>query len=96
MIRVQSKDQTGMKRIFGGFNGCQKMAFVSHALPRELLSIYWYTYMCLPFGVYFHEIWYIDGWVSVTDPMHPIFPKKHPIYVFMVFGILKGPKIVLC
>ena len=31
-----------------------------------------YTYMCLPFGVNFHEIWYIDGWVSVTDPMRPI------------------------
>ena len=23
-------------------------------------------------GLYFHEIWYTDGWVSVTDPVHPI------------------------
>ena len=37
--------------------------------PGGLLSICWYTCMCLPFGVYFHEIRYIDGWVSVTDPI---------------------------
>ena len=31
-----------------------------------------YCIMCLPFGVYFQEIWYIDGWVFVNDPMHTI------------------------
>ncbi len=59
-------------------------------------------------GVYFHEIWYNDGWFSVTDPMRRkfvklalflgILPKKHPICPHWVFfaenGILKGPKIV--
>ncbi len=28
--------------------------------------------MCMPFGVYFHGIWHIDGWVSISAPMRPV------------------------
>ncbi len=37
-----------------------------------LTRIYWCTDVRLPFVVYFHDIWYVDGWVSVTKPMCPI------------------------
>ena len=29
-------------------------------------TLTWYTYMCLPFRVYFCENRYIDGWVQVA------------------------------
>ena len=41
-------------------------------LSRGGYLVYITIIMCLPFGVYFHEIWYIHGWVSVTDPMRQI------------------------
>ena len=31
-----------------------------------------YTGMSLGFRVHFHHFWYMDGWVSVTDPMRQI------------------------
>ncbi len=46
--------------------------------------------ICLPLGVYFHGIWYIDGWVSIIDLDAPSLqdtvnfakfdPKKNPIW----------------
>ena len=29
-------------------------------LPEGVLTLTWYTYMCLPFGALFREIWYSD------------------------------------
>ena len=31
-----------------------------------VLTLTWYTYMCLPFRVFFCENRYIDGWVQVA------------------------------
>jgi len=31
-----------------------------------------YTWTCHGFGVPYQHFWYMDGWVSVTDPMRPI------------------------
>ena len=39
------------------------------------LTLTWYTYMCLPFGVLFHEIWYSDGGVSSETKE----PKLHKL-----------------
>ena len=34
---------------------------------RGVLTLTWYTCMCLPFVVLFHEIWYSDRWVFIRD-----------------------------
>ena len=34
---------------------------------QGVLTLTWYTYMCLPFGVIFREIWYSNQWVFITD-----------------------------
>ena len=56
--------------------------------PRGVLTLTWYTYMCLPFGALFHEIWYSDRGVSseMKEPkLHKLdvfganYCKKHPI-----------------
>ena len=44
------------KEIIGGYIG-----------PGGLLTLTWYTYMCLPFGVLFREIWYSDRGVFIRD-----------------------------
>ena len=55
---------------------------------RGVLTLTWYTYMCLPFGVLFREIWYSDRWVFIRDEeaqIHKLgvfcadYSKKHPI-----------------
>ncbi len=51
---------------------CWKQETITAREDCRASSVYTGLRMCLPFGVYLHEIWYIDGWVSVTDPMHPI------------------------
>ena len=58
-----------------------------HILPGALTG-WWYTGLRKGLRMFFlAHFWYIDGWVSVTDPMHPIckigafwkiWPKKHP------------------
>ena len=35
--------------------------------PRGVLTLTWYTYMCLSFVVLFHKIWYSDRWVFIRD-----------------------------
>ena len=37
-----------------------------------VLTDKWYSGMLKGFEVYFRKFWYIDGWVIVTYPMHPI------------------------
>ena len=32
-----------------------------------VLTLTWYTYMCLPFGALFREIWYSDRGVFIRD-----------------------------
>ena len=32
-----------------------------------VLTLTWYTSMCLPFEVLFHKIWYSDWWVFIRD-----------------------------
>ena len=32
-----------------------------------VLTLTWYTYMCLPFGAPFREIWYSDRGVFIRD-----------------------------
>ena len=32
-----------------------------------VLTLTWYTYMCLPFGALFREIWYSDDGVFIID-----------------------------
>ena len=53
-----------------------------------VLTLTWYTYMCLPFGALFPEIWYSNRGVSseIKEPkLHKlgvfwaIYCKKHPI-----------------
>ena len=55
-----------------------------------VLTLTWYTYMCLPFGVVFHRFWYSDGVVFVADERAQFVKigcisgnlfKKHPIRV---------------
>ena len=56
--------------------------------PGGGLTLTWYTYMCLPFGVLFREIWYSDRGVFIRDEGAQIqklgvfwanYCKKHPI-----------------
>ena len=42
----------------------EKKDIKARADIRGVLTLTWYTYMCLPFGVLFREIWYSDRWVS--------------------------------
>ena len=57
--------------------------------PVGVLTLTWYTYMCLPFGALFREIWYSDWGVSseTKEPkLHKLgvfwanYCKKHPIW----------------
>ena len=34
---------------------------------REVLTLTWYTCMCLPFEVLFRKIWYSERWVFIRD-----------------------------
>ncbi len=85
-------------------------AYQGGGTPYILVYIYpgQWTYMCLPFGVYFHEIWYIDGFPSLTQYAQFAklgvffwnFANKPPnlaqIRCYSAeISILKGPKIVL-
>ena len=56
--------------------------------PRGgVLTLTWYTYMCLPFGSLFHEIWYSDrGFSSETKE-----PKLHKLGVFWANYCKKHP-----
>ena len=54
-----------------------------------VLTLTWYTYMCLPFGALFREIWYSDRGFSseIKEPkLHKLgvfganYCKKHPIW----------------
>ena len=46
--------------------------------PRGVLTLIWYTYTCLPFGVLFRKNWYIDGvYLSQTKA-----PNLHKSGVF--------------
>ena len=52
-----------------------------------VLTLTWYTYMCLPFGVVFREIWYSDrGFSSETKE-----PKLHKLCVFWANSCKKHP-----
>ena len=37
------------------------------SVPRGVLTLTWYTYMCLPFGALFRKIWYSDRGVFIRD-----------------------------
>ena len=39
----------------------------NHELPGGILTLTRYTYVCLPFGLYFYKFWYSDRWVFVRD-----------------------------
>ena len=42
-------------------------------MPGGSLTGWWYTGMSHGLGVHFHHFGYLNGWVSVTAPMRPIF-----------------------
>ena len=76
---------------------CTKINSDIKNFQREVfLTIWWDTYMCLPFGVCFHNFWYIHGWVIIAGRQNcPNFinwcilekkcVKKHPIQANFVF-----------
>ena len=45
------------------------------------LTLTWYTYMCLPFGALFHEIWYSD-WGGFSSKMKEPIAKLHKSVYF--------------
>ena len=63
--------------------------FLHHHLPFRggVLTLTWYTYMCLPFGAPFRKIWYSDrGFSSETKE-----PKLHKLGVFWANYCKKHP-----
>ena len=52
-----------------------------------ILTLTWYTYMCLPFGALFREIWYSDRGGGVSSEMKE--PKLH-IGVYLGQIIIKS------
>ena len=62
------------------------MYCMGHLLPG-VLTLTWYTYMCLPFGALFRRIWYSDrGFSSETRE-----PKLHKLGVFWANYCKKHP-----
>ena len=56
--------------------------------PGGVLTLTWYTYMCLPFGVLFREIWYSDGGGVSSGTKEP---KLHKLGVFWANCCKKHP-----
>ena len=59
---------------YNTFSLSDKMIFIDVAKKLTVfesggggLTLTWYTYMCLPFGSLFHEIWYSDRGVFIRD-----------------------------
>ena len=65
---------------------------------RGVLTLTWYTYMCLPFEVLFRKIWYSHRWVIIRGKGAQIqklgvfwanYCKKHPMWAKLGAFLLK-------
>ena len=54
-----------------------------------VLTLTWYTYMCLPFGALFREIWYSDWRVFIRDKE----AQLHKLGVFWANYYKKAPNL---
>ena len=59
-------------------------------VPKGVLTLTWYTCMCLPFGALFRKIWYSDrGFSSEAEE-----PKLDKLGVFWAKYCKKAPNLV--
>ena len=78
-----------------------ELPIATQILGRGVLTLTWYMYICLPFEVFFHEIWYSDQWVFINDEEVQIqklgvfwasYCKKHHFFFWQNWVLFHGKR----